>query len=417
MTRVPGLSLGEEIGRGGMGVVHAATVQATGERVAVKLMRPSLAADPAYRDRFLREGRAAQAVRSEGVVRVREVGEADGELYLVMDLVTAGDLRTRLAEARPSVSEAAELVVQLCHAVQAIHDSGLVHGDLSPANVLVTEGGKPLVSDFGLAVADATTAPPPVRGGSGTTDWTASGPVAPGGSGRHASDSSGLGDWALSGPDPEQLLGSRVLLSPEQWRGERASSASDVYALGGLLVMVLTGRPPYEGHTLEALLHDHLLGSPPRPSQRVAGLDAAWDEVVARALAVDPAARWPSAAALAQAVSETAAGRSPRRHRRHRRHLLAALVALAAALVAGGTALALTRGSSNGAGDRATQPLNRVVCADNAGLRDRPRGQVRRQLAHGTHVLVLARDGAYAQGLLDDGSQGWLLATSLAASC
>ena len=259
-------------GKGGMGVVYRATQLSLGRPVAVKLIADDRAADAAFRERFERESRMAAAIDHPNVIPVHAAGEEDGRLYLVMRYVHGTDLHALLAkEGRLEPSRAAAILAQVAAGLDAAHVVGLVHRDVKPANVLI--GGPPgaehvYLSDFGLTRFE----------GQDTRLTT-------------------TGEW----------IGTVDFMSPEHLRGDRTDARSDVYALGCVLCAALTGTAPFPRKTVPATLLAHLHDTPPRPSD-TPGVPAAFDRVLARALAKDPADRYPSAGDLGRAAQAATRG-------------------------------------------------------------------------------------------------------------
>jgi hypothetical protein len=273
---VPELSIGEQFagcridavaGRGGMGVVYRATQLNLGRPVALKLITPDHATDRDFRERFQRESRLAASIDHPNVVPVYEAGEADGHLYLVMRWVRGTDLHALLKrEKRLTPGVAATITAQIAAGLDAAHAAGLVHRDVKPANVLLS-GEHAYLSDFGLSRLEASE--------SQLTD---------------------SGQW----------IGSVDYCSPEQLRGLRTDARADVYALGCVLHAALAGRPPYPRTTVTATLLAHLNDPVPPVSEQ--GVPQGFDRVMARALAKDPADRYPSAGDLGRAALGAARG-------------------------------------------------------------------------------------------------------------
>src|SRR4051812_1604850 len=252
----------EEIaGRGGVGGVYRATELGLDRTVALKLITPALAGDPDFRARFVRESRAAASIEHPNVIPIFSAGEDQDVLYISMRFVDGQDLRELIRrEGRVEPRRAARIVAQVGAALDAAHERGLVHRDVKPANVLLTQADHAYLTDFGLIK----------RVGEGATQLSA-----PGG-------------W----------VGTLGYVAPEQIRGERVDARSDVYALGAVLYHALTGRAPYAADSDEAMMWSHLHGEPPR----VQGAPAAFDPVIRRALAKDPGDRYPSAGDLGRAA-------------------------------------------------------------------------------------------------------------------
>src|SRR4051795_12112027 len=256
-------------GRGGMGVVYRAVQLDLGRPVALKLIASDRAADPAFRERFQRESRLAALIDHPNVVPVHGAGEEDGQLYLVMRYVPGTDLHRLLKHEGPLPPErAAAIVAQVASALDAAHAAGLVHRDVKPANVLIA-GDHAYLGDFGLT--------------------------------RMLSSEEQLTETG-------QWLGTTDFSSPEQLQGERVDARADIYSLGCVLHAALLGAPPFPRTTIPAALLAHLNDPPPRPSER--GAPHGFDRVMARALAKDPADRYPSAGDLGRAALAAARGES-----------------------------------------------------------------------------------------------------------
>ena len=196
-SRIAGYRLETEIGRGGMAVVFRARDERLGRLVALKILAPALAADEAFRQRFIRESRAAAAVDDPHIIPVFEAGEADGVLFIAMRYVSGGDVRTLLDSIGPlPAGRAAAIISPVASALDAAHAAGLVHRDVKPANMLVdTRSGRPdhvYLSDFGLSKAAASP-----RGLTGTG----------------------------------QFLGTLEYIAPEQLEGKPVDGRADEYAL------------------------------------------------------------------------------------------------------------------------------------------------------------------------------------------
>jgi serine/threonine-protein kinase len=261
--------LERELGRGGMGVVFAARDVRTGQRVALKLLDGAVAT-PEGRHRFVREARTAAQIRSDHVVRVLDVGEDDGTPFIAMELLEGHDLGV-LARQRGvlSAEEAVGYVLQAAWGLASAHAAGVLHRDLKPGNVFVTRraDGFPLVKlvDFGLA-----------KQATGERTLTKSGVA----------------------------LGSPKYMSPEQFRSARdVDPRADVYALGAILYRLLTGRPPHDGDTLEAVLMSILTEPIPPIAAVRSDVPAGLEAIIASCLAPDPLQRPQRAIDVAQALA------------------------------------------------------------------------------------------------------------------
>ncbi len=269
-AEIAGCRIEAVAGRGGMGIVYRATQLSLGRPVAVKLIASDRAGDPGFRERFERESRVAAAIDHPNVIPVYAAGEESGHLYLVMRYVKGTDLQHLLARERCLPADrVAAIAGQIGAALDAAHAVGLVHRDVKPANVLLG-GEHAYLADFGLSQVMGT-----------ETRLTSTG----------------------------QWIGTVDFMAPEQFSGEEVDGRADVYALGCVLYNALTGEVPYPRGTVPATMLAHLHDEPPRPSRATAGLPSGFDRVIARALAKDPEARYPSAGDLGRAVLAAAEGR------------------------------------------------------------------------------------------------------------
>jgi YVTN family beta-propeller protein len=261
-------------GRGGMGVVYRAVQLDLDRPVALKLIAGALARNDEFRERFVGESRAAASIDHPNVIPVYYTGEHEGLLYIVMRYVEGSDLRTAVrAEGRLDPGRAARIVAQVGAALDAAHARGLVHRDVKPANVLLGADDHAYLTDFGLTKRLHSSGGAPTR---------------PGG-------------W----------VGTLGYVAPEQIRGGRVDARTDVYALGCVLFQALTGVSPYQRDSDEATLWAHLNDPPPELAQYAPGVPGTFDDVVRRALAKEPAERFPSAGDLGRAALAAAGERSP----------------------------------------------------------------------------------------------------------
>lgn len=257
------------LGQGGMGEVFAAEDLELRRTIALKVLSPTLAGDPARLSRFRREACALAALNHPGIVAIHSVDQAEGLHFLTMELVSGRSLAVRLAAGPLAVPAFLAVAAPLAEAVAAAHLQGVVHRDLKPSNVMVTDDGTVKVLDFGLARAAAPEA----------------GPADPG------TDTERL-------LTAERILGTPDYMAPEQVRGEPHGPASDVYALGVIFYEMLTGRRPHAGGSVAelfaAVLRDH-----PRPVSSLApDCPAPLARLVERCLARDPRDRFPDAGSL-----------------------------------------------------------------------------------------------------------------------
>lgn len=259
--------LGPVLARGGMSTVYRGTDTRLDRPVAIKVMDPRLAADPAFRVRFEREARSAARIDHPAVVDVYDQGSDAAVAFLVMELVEGGTLRDVLAtRGALDVPAAVAVLDPLLDGLAEAHRRGLVHRDVKPENVLISRDGAVKVADFGLVTAAAQAGVSHV----GT------------------------------------ILGTVAYLSPEQVATGAADAHSDVYAAGVLLFELLTGTPPYSGDTAVSVAYRHVHDDVPAPSTRVGGVPPELDELVVRATRRDPAARPADAAAFLAALRRAA---------------------------------------------------------------------------------------------------------------
>ena len=273
-----GYRIDSRVGRGGMGVVYRATDLALDRPVALKVLGDDLARDPEFRRRFVSESKLAASLDHPNVIPIHAAGEHDGILYIAMRFVPGDDLRTLLRVAgRLEPQRTVRLIAQLASALDAAHARGLVHRDVKPANVLVTEEDHVYLTDFGLSKrVDAD------------TEATRTGMV----------------------------LGTLDYIAPEQIRGQAIGPYTDVYSLGCMITHLLTGDVPFTVPTEEGKLWAHFSEPPPLPSARVPELGSGFDAIVRRAMGKRPQDRYPTAGAVGSAMLAAAPGAAPRPARR-----------------------------------------------------------------------------------------------------
>ncbi|TLW91550.1 serine/threonine protein kinase [Saccharomonospora piscinae] len=260
------------LGRGGMSVMYRATDVRLGRKVALKVIGEHLGADAEFRERFVDEARNTSAIDHANIVPLYDFGELDGMLYIAMRLVDGSDLASLVAGRAMPPPRALGLLDQVADALDTLHDRGLVHLDVKPANVLVTsrESAREhvYIADFGLTRR-------------GTT-----------------------GHRTRSG----DFLGSPTYAAPEHLRGEPLDGRTDQYALACMLFACLTGQPPFTGD-VQAVIKGHLSGDVPSVSGAVPSIPPAVDDVVRRGMAKSPENRYPNCVELV-AAARTAVERS-----------------------------------------------------------------------------------------------------------
>jgi Protein kinase domain/Bacterial Ig-like domain (group 2) len=276
-AEVAGYRLEEQLGRGGMAVVFRALDERLNRQVALKILAPVLAADQAFRQRFIAESRTAAAVEDPNIIPVYEAGESGGVLFIAMRLVRGGDLKTMVARYGPlATARAGRIVSAVASALDSAHAAGLVHRDVKPANMLLdVRAGRPdhvYLSDFGVSKAALAT--------SGLT---------------------GTG----------QFVGTVDYAAPEQIQDRAVDGRTDQYALGCSAFELLCGRPPFSGREWIAGMYAHVSEPPPPPSSLRSELPAAVDAVLARVLAKSPDDRYGSCLEFAAALTTALEPASP----------------------------------------------------------------------------------------------------------
>jgi serine/threonine protein kinase len=241
------------LGRGGTAEVWLGLDRWLGRTVAVKLLHEELRADPALATRFEREARTVAGLSHPNIVAVHDVGDDRGVLYLVMEHVEGRSLARRLAESPMTVAETLTVAVQVCSALEAAAEAGVVHRDVTPANILLTADGLVKVCDFGLARLSGT-----ARG-------------------------------SLS--NATQMIGTCTFMAPEQVTGSTVDSRTDLYGLGCVLYAMLTGVPPFIGDTPMEIAWRHVEDTAEPASAHRDGIPAELDRLVLDLLAKYPADR------------------------------------------------------------------------------------------------------------------------------
>jgi serine/threonine-protein kinase len=261
----------EVVGRGGMGEVWKAFDTAMNRIVALKVLPVNFADDDQYQVRFRREAEAAAGLDEPHVVPIHDFGEIDGRLYVTMRLIDGKTVHELLANGPLAPQRAVWIIEQIAAALNAAHRVGLVHRDVKPSNILVTEDDFAYLIDFGIARA------------AGATKLTSTGAT----------------------------IGTLAYMAPERFNSDRADARADIYALTCVLHECLTGSQPFPGDSLERQIASHLAMPPPQPSTMQPGVPPQMDQVIATGMAKNPDQRYATTKDLAAAARAAIATPSP----------------------------------------------------------------------------------------------------------
>lgn len=265
MITIPGYRIEGELGKGGQARVYLATQESMQRRVAIKVLLDEYANDDEFAERFLREARTVANLSHPGIVPVYDFGQAEGTYFMVMEHLPGGDLKDRLGGELPA-NEALSITAQLAEALHFAHQKGYVHRDVKPGNIMFREDGSAVLTDFGIA-----------RLQSGANQMTMVG----------------------------QVLGTPKFMSPEQLRDRQLDGRSDLYSLGILFHLMLTGRVPYDHEDFMTLAMMHCKEAIPR----LGGSARKYQNLFERMVAKEPDKRFAHGQELANTVRDILHGR------------------------------------------------------------------------------------------------------------
>jgi serine/threonine protein kinase len=247
------------VGRGGMGTVYAALNQQTDQVAAVKVLSPTLASDPNFRERFSAEIESLKKLRHPNIVQLYGYGEQDGQLYYAMELIEGSSLQEELRRRRRFTwREVTQIAIDVCAALKHAHDHGIIHRDLKPANLLYTKDDTVKLLDFGIAK---------LFGNTGVTTGS--------------------------------VMGTADYMAPEQAEGKAVSPRSDLYSLGSVMYALLAGRPPFVGKSVPEVVHKVRYESPMPVNRLAADVPVELDHLIEQLLEKNPQKRVPTALATA----------------------------------------------------------------------------------------------------------------------
>ena len=280
-TMIAGYSIVSKIGEGGMGEVWRARDTKLGRDVAIKVLRPHFAEDGERLHRFEREAQAAGALNHPNILVIFHIGTHDGAPYIVSELLEGQTLRQRMAGGALPQRKALDYALQIAHGLAAAHEKGIVHRDIKPDNVFVTNDGRVKILDFGVAK---------LTGVPGGTEPQTEVPT------------------RLFDTDPGTVMGTMGYMSPEQLKGRPADHRSDIFSFGAILYEMLTGKRAFRGDSMAERMSAILREDPPSLSAMNQKASPALERIVHHCLEKNPAERFHSARDLAFAIESFLSG-------------------------------------------------------------------------------------------------------------
>src|SRR5213592_1246049 len=274
----------EKLGEGGMGLVYQARDTRLDRFVALKVLPAGKVADPARKQRFVQEAKAASALNHPNIVTIHDVSSCNGMDFIVMECIEGKTLGELIPPKGLRSAQAVHHAVQIADALAKAHGAGILHRDLKPSNIMVTDEGRVKILDFGLAKLLDT------------------------------EDSSPEGSTLSARPITEQgnVLGTAAYMSPEQAEGRKVDARSDIFGFGSVLYEMVTGRKPFAGDSRLSLLSKIVSEDPTTPGQLAASIPPDLEKIILHCLRKDPARRYQDMAdvkvALEDVEEESASG-------------------------------------------------------------------------------------------------------------
>jgi serine/threonine protein kinase len=264
---IDGLTVGREVGRGGMAIVYLASDPSLARDVALKVLPPNLIHDEELCRRFQKEARMAAGINHPNIIPIYSVGQSKaGQPYFTMAYLQEGTLTDKLKMGTISIDEAVRIVCGILAGLNYAHDKGIIHRDIKPDNILFSDVDLPVIADFGIAAA--------AQGSKTVTNLSIS-------------------------------IGTPLYMSPEQFKGEKVDCRSDIYSVGALFYQILTGTPPFKRSDLPGLMYEHMTVSPKPPAEIRAEIPAEIERAILKALAKTPQDRFQNAAQFLQALGHS----------------------------------------------------------------------------------------------------------------
>lgn len=268
ITKIGRYEIESELTQGGMGVIFLAKDPYIQRQIVIKVLMYSHTMEAMYKDFFLQEAEVIAALEHPAIVPIYDFGWHGPQPYIVMRYMSGGSLQDKLAQGEIKLTEIAHILKRVSDALDAAHSRNIIHRDVKPSNILFDVTGEAFLSDFGIAKSKTFT--------------------------------DEEGEW---------LVGTPAYMSPEQGQGGKVDGRSDVYALGVVLYRLLTGQLPFSSNSTTGLISAHMDLPIPDIRKVKTNIPSVWQEVVAKAMAKDPADRYATASEFANDVSQVVSGK------------------------------------------------------------------------------------------------------------